>query len=91
MAQWPRIRLPEQETQEAQVPPRGWEGSREKEMATHSSLLAWSIPWTEGPDGLQSIVSLRVSTHAQPVTISSLGCLLEVREGKSKVSLKTSH
>ena len=52
MAQWPRIRLPEQETQEAQVPPRGWEGSLEKEMATHSSLLAWSIPWTEGPDGL---------------------------------------
>ena len=39
---------------------------------------AWSIPWTEGPDGLQSIESLRVSTHAQPVTISSLGCLLEV-------------
>ena len=27
----------------------------EKEMATHSSILAWKIPWTEKPDGLQSI------------------------------------
>ena len=29
----------------------------EKEMATHSSILAWGIPWTEEPDGLQSIES----------------------------------
>ena len=32
----------------------------EKEMATHSSILAWRIPWTEEPDGLQSIGSQRV-------------------------------
>ena len=32
----------------------------EKEMATHSSTLAWKIPWTEGPSGLQSMGSLRV-------------------------------
>ena len=32
----------------------------EKEMATHSSTLAWKIPWTEGPGGLQSMGSLRV-------------------------------
>ena len=32
----------------------------EREMATHSSLLAWRIPWTEEPDGLQSIGSQRV-------------------------------
>ena len=32
----------------------GWEDSLEKEMATHSSILAWRIPWTEGPGGLQS-------------------------------------
>ena len=32
----------------------------EKEMATHSSTLAWNIPWTEEPGGLQSMGSLRV-------------------------------
>ena len=31
--------------------------SSEKEMATHSSILAWEIPWTEEPDGLQSMGS----------------------------------
>ena len=38
----------------------GWEDSLEKEMATHSSILAWRIPWTEEPTGLQSIGSQRV-------------------------------
>ena len=32
----------------------------EEEMATHSSILAWRIPWTEEPGGLQSMVSQRV-------------------------------
>ena len=34
--------------------------SLEKEMATHSSILAWKIPWTEEPDRLQSVGSQRV-------------------------------
>ena len=38
----------------------GWEDSLEKEMATHSSILAWRIPWTEEPGGLQSMGSQRV-------------------------------
>ena len=38
----------------------GQEDSLEKGIATHSSLLAWSIPWTEEPDRLQSIGSQRV-------------------------------
>ena len=38
----------------------GLGGSLEKEMATHSSILAWRIPWTEQPDGLQSMGSQRV-------------------------------
>ena len=38
----------------------GWEDSLEKEMATHSSTLAWEIPWTEEPCRLQSIGSQRV-------------------------------
>ena len=33
----------------------GWEGPLEKEMATHSSSLAWRVPWTEEPGGLQSM------------------------------------
>ena len=33
----------------------GWEDPLENGMATHSSILAWEIPWTEGPDGLQSM------------------------------------
>ena len=32
----------------------GWEDPLEKEMTTHSSILAWDIPWTEEPGGLQS-------------------------------------
>ena len=36
------------------------EDSLEKEMATHSSSLAWRIPWTEEPDGIQSVGSQRV-------------------------------
>ena len=33
----------------------GWEDPPEKEMATHSNILAWRIPWTEEPNGLQSM------------------------------------
>ena len=39
--------------QETQVRSLGWEDLLEKEMATHSSILAWRIPWTEEPGGLQ--------------------------------------
>ena len=39
---------------EPQVRSLGWEDPLEKEMATHSSTLAWRIPWTEEPAGLQS-------------------------------------
>ena len=38
----------------------GWEDPLEEEMATHSSILAWEIPWREEPGGLQSMGSLRV-------------------------------
>ena len=46
--------------QEAQVRSLGWEDPLQKEMATHSSILAWEIPWTEEPGGLQSMESQRV-------------------------------
>ena len=49
-----------QEMQEMQVLSLGWEDLLEKEMATHSSILACEIPWTEEAGGLQSMGSQRV-------------------------------
>ena len=40
-------------TQETQVRSLGWEDPLEKEMATHSSILGWEIPWIDVPGGLQ--------------------------------------
>ena len=48
------------EMQETQVRSLGWEDPLEKGMATHSSILAWRIPWTEGTGRLQSMGSQRV-------------------------------
>ena len=45
---------------ETQVRSLGWEDSLEKEMAIHSNILAWRIPWTEEPGRLQSTGSQRV-------------------------------
>ena len=44
-------------TQETRLQSLGQEDPLEKEMATHSSILAWEIPWTEKPDRLQSMGS----------------------------------
>ena len=60
MTQWKRILLPMQETQEMWVRSLGQEDPLEKEMETHSSMLAWRIPWTEEPGGLQPMWSQRV-------------------------------
>ena len=49
-----------QETEEMQVRFLGWEEPLEEGMATHSSILAWRIPWTEEPGGLEFIGSQRV-------------------------------
>ena len=49
-----------QELQEMQIRSLGREDALEKGMATHFSILAWRIPWTEEPGGLQSIGSQRV-------------------------------
>ena len=48
---WPAM----QATQETRDRFLGWEDALEEEMATHSNILAWRIPWTEEPDGLQSM------------------------------------
>ena len=52
-----------QETQEMRVRSLGPEDPLEQEMATHSSILAWKIPWTEEPGGLQFIVSQKSQTR----------------------------
>ena len=52
-----------QEMQETWVPSLGQEDPLEKEMATHCSILAWKIPWTEEHAGLQSMGSQRAG-HA---------------------------
>ena len=63
-----------QETLETQVRTLGWKDPLEEGMGNHSSILAWIIPWTEEPGGLQSIWWQRVrhdSTHTYTDIISS--------------------
>ena len=48
--------------QETQVQSLVWEDPLKKKMATHYSLLAWEIPWTEEPGGLQTMGSQRSQT-----------------------------
>ena len=59
------------ETEEMWVPSLCWEDPLEEGMATHSSNLAWRIPWTEEPGGLQSIGLQRVGHDS-----SDLACML---------------
>ena len=51
--------------QETRVRSLGWEDPLEKEMATHSSTLAWKIPWTEEPGKLQSMGRKELDTTEQ--------------------------
>ena len=59
--------------QETRVPSLGGEDPLEEEMTTHSSILAWEIPWTEEPGRLQNLGSQSVehhlSTHTRNITI----------------------
>ena len=48
---------------ETRVLSLGWEDPLEKEMAIHSRTIAWKIPWTEEPGGLQSMGSQRAGHH----------------------------
>ena len=59
-AQWLKNLPAMQQKQKTQVQFLGWEGALEKEMATHSSILACRVPWTEETGGLQSNGSQRV-------------------------------
>ena len=62
--------------QESQVRSLGREDPLEEEMTTHSRILAWRIPWTEEPGGLQSMGSQRVDlarTHARTEHLARRG------------------
>ena len=69
---------------ETQVQSLGWEDPLEKEMATHSSTLAWKIPWTEGPGKLQSMGLQRVThqhgeeTHEDPGSLRNHAAQLAI-------------
>ena len=69
--------------QETQVWSLGQEDPLEKGMATHSSILAWEIPWTEEPGRLQSMGSQRVDTTERPML---LVLLLEKEAADSEFS-----
>ena len=66
--------------QETQVPSPGWKDPLEKEMATHSSILAWEMLCTEEPGGLQSMglqkswtqLNQRAHTHTSELLLFSI-------------------
>ena len=62
--------------QEFQIQSLGWEGLLQKGMATHSSILAWRIPWTEEPGRLQSMEQQRVRRDWTTNTHTYSGCHL---------------
>ena len=62
--------------QETQVRSLGWEATLEKEISTQSSILAWKIPWTEEPGGLQSMGSKIVRHNLATKQQQSLGFFL---------------
>ena len=52
---------------------KGWEGPLKKEMAAHTSILGWRIPWTEEPGGLQSMGLKKVRTEQEQPSNGSYG------------------
>ena len=74
------------------VNPRSQEDPLEKEMATHSSILPWKIPWTEEPEGVQSMklqrgghdnTTLMAESKVEPKSL-----FMKVKEESEKVGLK---
>ena len=77
---------------ETQVQSLGWEDPLEKEMAIHSSTIAWRIPWTEEPDRLQFMGSQRVG-HDWETSLSlsyfiKIKCAFSLRDIVKKMKTK---
>ena len=77
---------------ETRVHSVGWKGPLEKEMATHSSILAWEIPWTEETGGLQFMRSQRVgydlATKQQKQYLTSRSMSVYRAEGRDWINSK---
>ena len=71
MAQRVKNLPPVLDMQETQVQSLGQEDPLEKEMATHCSILAWEIPWTEESGGLQSMGSQKIRHNLATKQVSS--------------------
>ena len=67
--------------QETWIPSLGREDPLEKGLATCSSILAWRIPWTEDPGGLQSVLSQTVGHNLATNTFDQLLCSLVLDSG----------
>ena len=57
----------------------GWEDPLEREIATHSGILTWKIPWTEEPGRLQSMVLQESDTTEQLRTCEPISCTFHVK------------
>ena len=76
--------------QETQARALGREDPLEEGMATHSNILAWRIPWTEEPGGLQSIGSQRVKHNRSNLARMQFKCRCFIKWAKpNKVTLKS--
>ena len=67
-----------QKIQETRLRSLSQEDPLEKEMTTYSNILAWEIPWTEEPDGLQSIQQLSMHTNNTYYSIVYIPLLVDV-------------
>ena len=73
---------------ETQAPSLGWEDPLEEEMVTQSSILDWSIPWTEEPGELQSMGSQRVEHNWASEHIAQLILSLTIKTHKNTHFIK---
>ena len=69
-----------QELQEKQVQSLVWKDSLEEGMAAHSSIIAWRIPWTEEPGGLQGSIHRVAQSQTQPKRLRV--CLMQLNNQK---------
>ena len=68
--------------QETRVRFLGWEDPLEKEMATHSSILAWKIPWREEPGRLRKQLDTTEQFHYSLITLLNLKLLKKYRNAE---------
>ena len=66
-----------QEVQETHIQSLDWEDPLEKDMAAHSIILAWKIPWTEEPGGLYSPWGCKESDMTEQLTHTHVKCIKE--------------